>query len=40
MIEDPIPSESARKIHNLIGSRYDLFEFYEGRAETFSENTP
>lgn len=34
MINETIPLESAKKIYNLLGARYDLFEFYEARAKS------
>ncbi len=34
MIDQTIPSKSAKKIYNTIGARYDWFEFYEGRAKS------
>ena len=34
MIDNTLPSASAKKIYNLLGPRYDWFEFYEGRAKS------
>jgi ubiquinone/menaquinone biosynthesis C-methylase UbiE len=34
MIDETLPSESAKKIYDLLGAYYDWFEFYEARAKS------